>query len=166
MKFWKHTLITAVSFLGIATTVLYTACEKDSCTDLKCKNGGSCAEGFCRCPSGYEGSECEIKTATRFVGVFTGNTRCNQSPGIIDTLEVMMKTEPNVVKMVLHSNITDTLVGTVNGNSVAVADYNENNQAKYVNVTLDRKKITLYVENVTNVAAGTKSVCNFIGYKP
>jgi hypothetical protein len=100
------------------------------------------------------------------VGVFTGNTRCNQSPGIIDTLEVMMKTEPNVVKMVLHSNITDTLVGTVNGNSVAVADYNENNQAKYVNVTLDRKKITLYVENVTNVAAGTKSVCNFIGYKP
>lgn len=166
MKFWKHTLITAVSFLGIATTVLYTACEKDSCTDLKCKNGGSCAEGFCRCPSGYEGSECETKTATRFLGTYAGNTRCDEKPGVVDTLDVMMKTEPNVVKMVLRSNPLDTIAGTVSGNTVAVTDYNENNMARYINVTLDRKKINVYIENVSNVAQGKKSVCNFIGYKP
>jgi len=59
MKLLKYTLLPALFFIGIASSVLYTSCEKDYCTLLKCKNGGSCAEGFCRCKSGYEGTECE-----------------------------------------------------------------------------------------------------------
>src|SRR5438046_575325 len=102
MKFWKHTLLSAVAFIGIATTVLYTACEKDSCTDLKCKNGGACAEGFCRCVTGFEGAECELKIANRFIGTYYGYTHCNSDPSILDTLEVYIKNEPDIVEMYRH----------------------------------------------------------------
>src|SRR4051812_8962853 len=111
MKFWKHTLLSAVAFLGIASTVLYTSCEKGSCTDLRCKNGGSCAEGFCRCPTGYEGAECEIKTTSRFVGIYYGYTHCDQDPSLLDTMEVYMKSEPNVLEYYRYGNHADVFQG-------------------------------------------------------
>ncbi|XZF15277.1 calcium-binding EGF-like domain-containing protein [Chitinophagaceae bacterium MMS25-I14] len=165
MKFWKYTLITAFSFIGIASTVLYTACEKDSCTDLKCKNGGSCADGYCRCPTGYEGAECETMVTDRFVGRYYGTTRCDQLPGLVDTLDVFVKSAPLTLGMVRHGNITDTIYGTADGNAVDVAAYSQNNQAKYVQATVALKKFTLYVQNISDVAGNKQSVCTFVGSK-
>src|SRR4051794_23631188 len=88
MKFWKLTLITVCSFFAISATVLIASCEKDACTELKCKNGSACTEGFCRCQTGYEGSECEFKTVNRFIGTYVGYNHCGELPSLLDTLDV------------------------------------------------------------------------------
>ena len=35
-----------------------SACKKDPCKGIVCKNGGTCANGDCNCPTGYTGSDC------------------------------------------------------------------------------------------------------------
>lgn len=165
MKLWKHTLISAIAFLGVSTTVLYTSCEQDSCLDLKCRNGGACAEGFCRCPTGYEGTECEIKSADKFIGLFIGNKTCVNTPPFADTAEVFMYQEPNQVKFVLHSNIADTLTGTVVGDHLTVAEISSGNYKRNVSADVLNNKLTIYDEQIINVNTGQKTVCNFIGFK-
>lgn len=169
MKFWKYTLITALAFIGVSFTVLYSSCVKDSCTDLKCKNGGSCADGFCRCPTGYEGAECEIKVTARFVGSYYGNVRCDMLPGLVDTLDIFLKSEPVTLSVVRRKNPSDTLSGTAAGNTITIADFNGNNTIKYANAVLDplnSKKVTFYWEYVSDVNQGTKTTCSFVGFKP
>src|SRR5690606_5316654 len=113
MRFWKHTLITAFAFIGISSTVLYTSCEQDACIDLKCRNGGSCSEGFCRCKAGYEGAECEHTALEKFVAVYYGYTKCNEDAPRIDSVRIRKVTEPNVVSVIKYSRFADTLTGTV-----------------------------------------------------
>lgn len=35
-----------------------SSCRKDPCESKVCKNGGTCDNGTCNCPSGYTGSDC------------------------------------------------------------------------------------------------------------
>ena len=46
------------------------ACEKDLCKDLSCENGGSCVEGECQCPDGFNGNFCESFDLQRFFGTY------------------------------------------------------------------------------------------------
>lgn len=165
MKFWKHTLISAFAFLGISTTVLYTSCEQDSCVDLKCRNGGACVEGFCRCPSGYEGTECQDQVATKFLGRFIGHFTCPDNPPLIDTVDVWLKQAPNQVSFVDHLAITDTLSGTISGTDLQVNLQTGTNFRKYTTGTLNANKLEIFTETVTNVNTGEKQSCNFRGFK-
>lgn len=167
MKLWKHTLITAISFFGITATTLYTSCEKDSCLDLKCRNGGSCAEGYCRCPTGYEGSECEINAGTKFIGRFIGNVKCNQSAPLADTIDAWMLKAPDQIQFVDHSRITDTITGTAIGQDLQIPVYTSGNYRKTISLTVDNNRITYYIEEVPDVTNANipKNVCYFIGYK-
>jgi hypothetical protein len=165
MKLWKHTLITAVAFFGITSTVLYTSCEKDSCIDLKCKNGGSCADGFCRCPTGYEGSECQIKAATKFVGRFIGNYTCPAASPLSDTVDIWITQDPNKVKFVERSRITDTLDGVVAGTELTFSPQTSGNYYKYTKADINSNRLTAFIEEVLDVTTGEKRTCNFIGFK-
>lgn len=163
MQFWKSTLFTVAAFLGITSTVLYTSCEKDSCTDLRCKNGGSCAEGFCRCTTGFEGAECEIKTAARFLGTYYGYTHCDQDPSLLDTMVIYIRQEPNVLEFYRYGNPTDVITGLPEGQTIVV----QQQGSKYVTVKLDvnNNEINFHVEQPASTQPAGKSVCNFVGYK-
>ncbi len=166
MKLWKHSLITAFAFFGISTTVLYTSCEKDSCNDLVCRNGGSCAEGFCRCPTGYEGTECESMAADKFVGSFVGNVQCGEQTPLSDTVDIWIAKDPNEVRFVQHSRPSDTLQAIANGNSLTVQVHYDGNYKRAINISIDNKKLTYYREDVPDTSnAGGKNVCYFIGFK-
>lgn len=56
-------VISAMLVTSIFGTVLYSGCTKstDPCEDVTCKNGGTCINGVCNCPSGYTGSSCETR---------------------------------------------------------------------------------------------------------
>jgi hypothetical protein len=165
MKLWKHTLITAFAFFGIAGTVFYTSCEKDSCNDLRCRNGGSCVEGFCRCPEGYEGAECEILAGTKFIGEFLGHVDCGVSP-VVDTVEIWMTEAPKTLKLVQHSRITDTLVGVTEGAFLKVPTVENGNYRKSFNINVDGTRLSYYFEeifDVTNASQGSNK-CTFIGF--
>jgi len=165
MKLWKHTLITAFAFFGISTAVLYTSCEKDTCADLKCRNGGSCAEGFCRCPSGYEGTECEQQAATKFLGRYIGHYSCPDNPPILDTVDIWLLQAPNKISFVAHTAIADTLTATVNGTDLNFDEKQNGNYKKYNNAELMANKISVFTEETFDPNTNQRSTCSFIGFK-
>jgi len=165
MKFWKHTLISAFAFLGISSTVLYTSCEQDSCVDLKCRNGGACVEGFCRCPSGYEGTECETQVATKFIGRFIGHYACPDETPKVDTVDIWLLQGPNKVRFVNHLDITDTIDAIVNGTDLQVEPKVDGSYKRYTVGNIDANKLTIFAEEIFNPTTGEKKTCSFIGFK-
>ena len=165
MKFWKHTLLAACCFFTVASIVLVSSCEKDACTELKCKNGSACTDGFCRCPTGYEGAECDFKTINRFIGTYYGYNHCDQVSALLDTLEVYKVAEPNVVGFYLHTNNPgDRFEGTVNNFSVTVPDFQAGEFIRKVQLDLDANNISLFVERDFDASnPGAKSICVFSG---
>lgn len=50
-------IITIIGFISI----VYTSCtKKDPCGGINCINGGACNNGRCVCPTGFEGTYCEL----------------------------------------------------------------------------------------------------------
>jgi len=44
-------------------TLILTSCSKsDPCEGIVCKNGGTCVDGKCQCPNGFEGTLCESES--------------------------------------------------------------------------------------------------------
>lgn len=161
MSFWKSIFLGAAAFLAVATTVTFTACEKDSCADLKCRNGGNCAEGFCRCKTGYEGAECELKQTDKFLGIYVGYNHCDQQPALVDTVDVFFQAEPNVLRFYLRSDTTTQYKGTVSGKNIIVDDMMDGGNRRHVNAIVDGKELTVTVENY--IGSAKKTVCGFVG---
>ena len=66
MKNLKSILFASLLSIGTFAAVLVSSCNPDKCADIICVNGGSCADGNCSCPSGYEGTLCETETRAKF----------------------------------------------------------------------------------------------------
>ncbi|MBA3901193.1 MAG: hypothetical protein H0X62_13470 [Bacteroidetes bacterium] len=49
------------------TGFLIPSCTLDVCKHVKCENSGYCNEGFCECPPGFSGEECEIRENFRLI---------------------------------------------------------------------------------------------------
>lgn len=161
MKFWKHTLISALAFISVCTIVLYSACDRDSCLTLKCSHNAPCVNGFCQCPTGYEGTQCETRALDRYVGTYFGNTQCNGAPPVIDTLWVTPIANPNIVNLRRYRDYDHVYTATINGDNVSVVDTSANNST--VKITLNSKKITV---DITTTKNGSDNVCTFVGTKP
>lgn len=161
MKFLKSILLSVCSFLAVATTVTYTSCEKDTCIDLTCRNGGACSEGFCRCKTGFEGTECELKIANRFLGTFVGYNHCGGNPSLIDTVDVYLKTEPNIVGFYRRSDsAVNKMQGVTLGNDIIVDEFSSGGYRRYIKGIIDGPELTVRDEVYND---GKKTICNFIG---
>ena len=55
MKVLKSTLL----LMSVIFMVLSIQSCKDACEDVECENGGTCLEGYCECPIGYVGTNCQ-----------------------------------------------------------------------------------------------------------
>jgi hypothetical protein len=66
MKNLKSIFLATFLTIGAFSTTVFTSCEKDACDDIVCANGGTCTEGICACPSGYEGTLCETVSRSKF----------------------------------------------------------------------------------------------------
>jgi hypothetical protein len=164
MKFWKHTLISAFVFVGLSSSVLYTACTKDSCEKLKCKNGSVCTDEFCVCPEGYVGTECEEETSLKFLGFYDGNTKCDSLPVIIDSAYVMRGEEPNSIAYKIYSqNLTiENVVYAKVVNEKLTHAYGKDDALKLTSgVEKDGDKITINMS--WTKADGKITQCTFVG---
>ena len=165
MKSLKSLLIASVRFFGISALVLSSSCEQDPCLDLDCKQGASCSEGFCQCPVGYEGSECEITAASRFVGKYVGISQCNQDPQKTDTATIVLDKDPN--KVILRIGMGRTSVisygGIASTPEIQFEEINDGAVAVHPAATVDGNQLTVSVE--TRVANNQRSMCKFVGVK-
>ncbi len=55
------TLMVSATFAGV---VIFSACTKTSCSNIVCKNGGTCSSGKCQCLAGYSGVYCQVAATT------------------------------------------------------------------------------------------------------
>ena len=56
-------------------SVAYMSCNKKTnnshtCENVSCVNGGSCSNGVCTCPNGYEGTYCDTAWSYKFAGTW------------------------------------------------------------------------------------------------
>ena len=62
----------------VALGALVLSCKRGSCENVTCLNGGTCRNGRCQCPVGFEGVRCETKWTDRWIGTYTVDDRCRQ----------------------------------------------------------------------------------------
>lgn len=169
MKFWKLSLLTTLAFFSVASMVLYTACTQDPCSTLVCKNGGPCASGLCHCASGYEGADCSVKSISRYLGVYKGVTTCNQGTPDSDMVSVFPTADSMNVLVVQKSNIADTMTGSVtttqtNG-TINIPPVTANNYQKTVTISLNGNQLSMFINEITDVANNVHNNCTFVGGK-
>ena len=85
MKFWKITLVTSLLIMAALSAIVYSSCVKNTCDNVTCMNGGSCGNGICHCPTGYEDPQCQTLSINRYLGAYAGYTSCNGAQQIIDS---------------------------------------------------------------------------------
>lgn len=157
MKLWKHTFITALAFFGVCSMVVYSSCDRDPCLTLKCSVNAACVNGFCQCPTGYEGTQCEIEAFDKILGTYYGNTKCGFTP-FADTVVVDQYEHPNKVTIHQYSRGDEKFIGTISGREILIRD---DANGKYMNVILDQdRKLTIYTEDMVD---GSKRACTFVG---
>ncbi len=173
MKQFKQGFLALMAVLGVSSTLFYTSCEKDSCLDLTCQNGGTCADNFCRCKTGYEGAECEIKLTSRFIGKWSGLYQCSLesvrdslAPTMRDTMFIFQVAEPDRVGVVFKRMRNDTLRGTVIANEILISDRNTSAGANSYRLTYNGNALN-YVNIRTRDANVPRSqtTCTYTAYK-
>ena len=116
-----------IALFCMGITTLFSSCEQDKCKtrDVKCQNGGTCFEGSCNCPSGYEGDSCQTLTNSKFNGNFKGIVVYpNRNPyPYRDADTILVSQVPGTTNQFqyhsIHSLLT-TFTGTVANNNVTI----------------------------------------------
>ncbi len=175
MRFWKTTLLsTSIVVAAIAGIVTYSSCEKDACTNVSCQHGGSCNNGACKCPTGYDDPTCGTRTTDRFAGTYAGFTTCNNSAQVIDTLFILGNVPHQFlsVQVTQKTHNTDVLFGVVNTNETTYAlDFPTvygTHYSKTFHATLQSSTKLVFdtYEYDTNTMAGPiVNKCTFVGFK-
>jgi hypothetical protein len=91
-----------------ALGALVLSCEEGSCESITCLNGGTCRNGRCQCPVGFEGVRCETKWTDRWIGTYTVDDRCRRV-GLIPQYEGRVSPStiyPDVVYLEPFGNLT------------------------------------------------------------
>lgn len=101
MKFRKFSLLTALVCSAFAFILFHASCERNVCNNVTCFNGGSCNMGICNCPLGYEDPQCQRKSVDRYLGVYSGYTKCNEGGYLIDS--VWIESDPKRINFVYVS---------------------------------------------------------------
>lgn len=125
MKLWKYSLITAIGFIFISFSMVYTSCVDDSCETLLCRHDGVCVDGFCRCPDGYEGAQCEVIAARAFWGKFAGQSQIDGKPVFADTAYIRSSEliyDETRVDIKIYSRQPEVITGKVIGEEAFVTD--------------------------------------------
>jgi EGF-like domain len=86
MKNNKIKIILLSIFAFCASIMFFSACSTNPCADVYCRNNGTCREGACACPFGYEGNFCQAKISDKFIGYFDGYFRTYDSKGASGSL--------------------------------------------------------------------------------
>ena len=75
MKLKSSAIVFSVSVCIFTVMLNFISCNKNSSPKVttivkcvSCANGGLCVDDTCRCPTGYEGSNCETITRDKYLG--------------------------------------------------------------------------------------------------
>lgn len=130
MKNLKTILLASVLTLGAFTATVFNSCNPDACKDIVCANGGTCTDGTCACPSGFEGTLCETQSLSKFLSSNNtaanynfsdqGGTSCGNYTGVFTTTRSAADTTRLILTNFGGFGATTSVYATVNGNSMTI----------------------------------------------
>ena len=95
-KFTSIKTLILLAFMTIGSSALITSCKDDPCDDVDCLNGGTCFDGNCSCPDGYEGVNCGTIMADKFEGSWKYNESCGGAT-VVDFTVVISESAPDKI---------------------------------------------------------------------
>lgn len=115
MKLFRIMAMTVFVTISSFMAVVYTACDKDKCASLVCKNGGWCTGGTCSCLRGFYGTTCDSSWVSNVIGTYIDSSVCIP----FDTLRGFTSTitSPGLDSIYISNfaNTGYTVKGLVNG---------------------------------------------------
>lgn len=145
--------------LALGTALMFSSC-KDECKDVVCQNGGTCTEGICDCPSGYEGTLCETEIRAKFKGTWTVLDNCSQSGTSGYSVSVVNGTALNEVNITnFWGAFTAPVKATVTGNTISVASQQPDNDGWFVSGQGSVSGNTMTWNYTITSPAGQSDVC-------
>ncbi len=129
MKSMKSIVAAGIFTLGVFGLTIYSSCSKnetpDPCANVTCQNGGTCVNGSCKCPEGYEGADCSVKAALKFIGSYNAADDCNPPFRTGDSLNYIISITPNtdaakidIINLANNNNLKAT--ATIHGDSISI----------------------------------------------
>lgn len=137
MKKLKTILLAGVLTAGLFSTAVFTSCNSDACADVVCSNGGSCVDGTCVCPVGYEGTTCTTESRTKFVKTWNasdvqGTNQLVYTCAIANGVNITSVTISNKFS---DQFFTNNIPATVSGNTITIANQTPDNDGYSVSGT-------------------------------
>lgn len=168
MKKVRTILLTGVLTMGVFSTVIYSSCsKKDKCDDIVCKNGGSCNDGVCKCPLGYEGVNCETASAAKFAGLWGATDNCNISNRTGNDLKYQIiisqsNTDPMKVDVKGIANTDYTFSAVANGKELTIAEQIAADNRTYSGTITYQNDSTLALKFNIDSAGNYVEVCQSV----
>jgi hypothetical protein len=102
------TLIAAICF-----SMMGSSCTPNPCKDVKCVNNGTCREGRCACPNGYEGVFCEYKASDKFIGTYNGFSSLNEQQPDYREFLIVSTANPKEVRLFDRNSPNQTMKAVI-----------------------------------------------------
>lgn len=86
MRKYRYLPLTIVLMLVTFATITYTSCKKDKCKKVTCANNGTCKDGNCICPTGYNGKTCDGVARDAYFKKYMGEGTDSENekyPGVV-----------------------------------------------------------------------------------
>ena len=107
-------IFSAALFFVFAIAMVFVSCDKSAvkygettyykpCEGVVCLNGGNCLDGYCQCPVGFEGTNCEIRSNEKFYGNYEARDMCYMNG--TDFYNVSIDADPNLATKLVFNNI-------------------------------------------------------------
>lgn len=138
MKSIKSVAFSALLTLGAFSAITYTSCSKDDCEDVICSNGGTCVDGTCACPTGYEGTTCQTESRAKFARTTAWNATDNPPSGNPLTYTcIITNGAGSVQNVIIDNNFADNFFvnnvnATVSGNTITIPSQEPDNDDYFV----------------------------------
>ncbi len=162
----KYSLVglSALLTLLVFVVVLIGSCSKSPikyndttlvrpCETVTCLNGGTCVDGYCHCPEGYEGLKCETRWNEKFTGTFILSDECYTGTDIYYEANIAPNTQ-TANRMVLSN------VGVFCGGSSFEAIINPEKTSFYI--PLQNTCGDLYLSGYGNMSTNMKYINLFL----
>lgn len=152
--------ITALTVLGFSTLMLFNACDNDPCKDVVCVNG-TCVDGTCDCDPGYEGDDCSVRSADKYVGSWSAVEVCTSGNYAYVATIAASSTEADKILITNFGGFGSSVVvtGNVDVNSLTIPGQSFGNIAISGSGTLSANGLTLNISYTANDGT-TSDVCS------
>lgn len=92
-------------FLVAVLFISISSCEKKSCKNVTCGSGQECYNGACICQDGYEGTDCQTVSNTKYAGSYNVSENCGANAPNFPYYTVYITADPNYPNRILIDNL-------------------------------------------------------------